>query len=99
MLLEDAIRTRNSELEQSIERQVIQRTWGRIHRLQVKVSEDRVVVHGCTSCYYVKQLALEGVLDAVGPAGAARVELDIEVAGSPASSTNARDSRAGSWST
>jgi len=77
---DDAMSTKNEELERSIERQIVQRTWSRIHRLQVELVDARIVVHGCTSSYYVKQLALQGVLDVLGSADSVRVDLDIEVA-------------------
>jgi hypothetical protein len=77
---DDATSSRNEELERSIERQIMQRTWSRIHDLRVEVVDGRIVVHGYTSSYYVKQLALEGVLDVLGSAASVRVDLDIEVA-------------------
>ena len=83
-------RNGNAELAQSIERQIVQRTWGRIHRLQVEVIDDRVVVHGCTQSYYSKQLALEGVLDVMGSNGAARVEMDVQVGASPPGALHSR---------
>ena len=33
-------------LERALERQIMQRTWGRIQALEVKVSPNRVVVRG-----------------------------------------------------
>jgi hypothetical protein len=60
----------------AIERQIAQRTWRRIQQLQVEVREDRVIVHGCTTSYYVKQLALAAVRDVTD---AAPVDLDIQV--------------------
>jgi hypothetical protein len=66
-------------LEQRIENQIVQRTWGRIHRLQVELADDRIVVHGQTSSYYAKQLALEGVLDVIGSTAPTSVDLDIQV--------------------
>ena len=77
---DDATSRKNEELERSIERQIVQRTWSRIHRLQVELVDGRIVVHGCTSSYYVKQLALQGVLDVLGSADSVCVDLDIEVA-------------------
>jgi hypothetical protein len=70
-------------LERAIERQVIERTWGRIHALEVKVSHNLIVIRGRVPSYYIEQLALQGVLDATESAGALRIELNIEV-GSPA---------------
>ena len=77
---DDATSRKNEELERSIERQIVQRTWSRIHRLQVELFDGRIVVHGCTSSYYVKQLALQGVLDVLGSADSVCVDLDIQVA-------------------
>lgn len=77
---DDATSRKNEELERSIERQIVQRTWSRIHRLQVELVDGRIVVHGCTSSYYVKQLALQGVLDVLGSADSVCVDLDIQVA-------------------
>ena len=69
-------------LERAIERQVMQRTSRRIQALEVKVSNNLVVVRGRAPSYYVGQLALQGVLDLVESAGAMRIELNIQV-GSP----------------
>jgi hypothetical protein len=68
-------------LERAIERQLVQRTWGRIRALEVEVIDNRVVVHGRAPSYYVKQLALQGVLDVIESAGAMRIELNIQVGG------------------
>ena len=78
------------ELAQAIERQIVQRTWGRIHRLEVELIDDRVIVHGCTSSYHSKQLALEGVLEILGSNDSTHVELDIQVGASHAGSMSQR---------
>ena len=67
-------------LERAIERQVMQRTWGRIQALEVKVSHDLVIVRGRAPSYYVEQLALQGVLDLIESASTMRIELNIQVA-------------------
>ena len=74
--------------ERAIERQILQRTWGRIQALEVKVSHNRVVVRGRAPSYYVEQLALQGVLDVIG-SDAMRIELDIEVSSYPQSAREA----------
>jgi hypothetical protein len=79
MLKKDAATRPAEQLAEIIERQVVQRTWGRIHRLAVEVIGDRVIVHGCTTTYYSKQLALEGALEALGSTDSSHVELDIHV--------------------
>jgi len=77
MVPKQGTRNRIAELALAIERQIELRTWGRIHRLQVEVIDDRVVVHGYTQTHYAKQLALEGVRDVMGCS--AHVELDVQV--------------------
>src|SRR5919201_754675 len=69
------------DLEEAIERQILQRTWGRVRRLQVEAKGGRVVVHGCAPSYYVKQLAIHAVQEL---GDTPPVELDIEVRGTPA---------------
>jgi hypothetical protein len=63
-------------LARAIERRIAERTWRRIRQLEVEVREGRIIVHGCTASYYVKQLALAAVRDVTD---AAPVELDIQV--------------------
>jgi hypothetical protein len=72
--------TAPAELEQTLERHIAQRTWGRLRALRVEVTENRVIVRGSTQWYYVKQLAIQAVLEALGPASRLPFEVDIEVA-------------------
>jgi hypothetical protein len=71
----------HAALAQTIKRQVMQRTAGRIQMLDVEVSGDRIVIRGWVSCYHLKQLALQGVLDALGSPPRTKVELNVHVAG------------------
>ena len=71
-------------MQQTIMRRIGQRTCGRIQMLEVEVNGDVVIVRGCAPCYYVKQLALLGVLDVLGGTASRRIELDVEVVDSPA---------------
>ena len=73
-------------LERAIESRIRQRTWGRLQGLEVRVSHDLVIVRGRAPSYYVEQLALQGVLELVGSAGAMRIQMHVEV-GSPPTST------------
>ena len=68
--------TRGPELEEDLERRIIQRTWGRIHQLHVEWNGDRVIVRGYSPSYYVKQLALVAVQEL---GDTLPVELDILV--------------------
>jgi len=73
----DAV-TLGAELRQTIEWQIAQRTWGRVHRLALEDTENRLVVRGYTCSYYVKQLAIQAILEVVG-AEMKEVQVDIEV--------------------
>jgi hypothetical protein len=68
-----------AEFADSMEREIIQRTWGRIHRLQVEVWGNRLHVYGYTPTYYVKQLAIQAVLEKQESTGGPPVDVDIEV--------------------
>jgi len=74
-------RARSMECEESIRRRIEQRTGGRIQMLEVQVVGDKVIVGGRASTYYLKQLALHGVLDVLGSGGTTQVELNVEVSG------------------
>ena len=72
---------RTSEVERAIEQQVLQRSGGRIYGLEVEVTEEHVLVRGRARSHYVKQLALEGVLDIIGTLQGSQIDLAIEVGG------------------
>jgi hypothetical protein len=71
------------ELEQAIKHRIVQRTGGRIRMLEVEVIGSRVVINGCAPCYYLKQLALQGVLDVIGPVDIMQIELDVQLLVNP----------------
>jgi hypothetical protein len=52
--------------------------------LEVEVTGNEVVIRGYTSCFYLKQLALQAALDVMGSAGATRVQLNLQISGKPA---------------
>jgi hypothetical protein len=72
-------RSRLAELEQAIKHQIMQRTGGRIQLLDVQVKDGEVVVQGSAPCYYVKQLALQGVLEVIDSAQEIKVQIDVQV--------------------
>jgi len=76
---------RQQALARAIERQIVQRTWGRVRALEVEVTDNRVIIRGRAPSYYLEQLALQGVLDVIEAAGAMRIELNIQVGGPPES--------------
>jgi hypothetical protein len=79
MLAQERLGTAGLDFEEALERQIRQRTWDRVHQLRVERQGDRVIVRGCSSSYYVKQLALLAVQELCP---SLPVLLDIEVAGS-----------------
>ena len=65
-MLDNVNQASRAALAQTIERHIIERTWGRIHQLQVEVDWEHVVVRGSTTTYYSKQLAIQAVLEVLG---------------------------------
>jgi hypothetical protein len=80
-MLKKLTRSRQAEFVQIVEREIVQRTWGRVHCLQIEVSGDRLQVHGYTPTYYVKQLAIQAVLEKQESFGSPPVDVDIQVGG------------------
>jgi hypothetical protein len=76
-------RTRREEkstaLEQTIKRQIMSRTGDRIQSLKVQQTGREVVIRGSAPSYYVKQLALHGVLDVIRSADKTDVEVNVQV--------------------
>jgi len=48
-------------LRHELESHIKSRTGSRVRDLDVEVAPDRVILHGTTASYYVKQLAQHGV--------------------------------------
>jgi hypothetical protein len=71
--------SRSGDLAGSIEGQILKRTWGRVHHLRVEENADRLTIRGSAPSYYVKQLAIQAVLDVLGPEAAPHVWVDLEV--------------------
>jgi len=69
-----------------LERKIQQKTWGRIHALSVDTAEDQVTIRAWTPSYYLKQLAIQAILETVSGAVTepVRLAVDIEVGGVPA---------------
>jgi hypothetical protein len=70
-------------LGRAIERQIMRRAWGRIRSLEVEVSDSLIVIRGRAPSYSFKQLALQGVLDLIEPAGPMQIEMHALVVESP----------------
>jgi hypothetical protein len=78
MLVNATVQADRSELEQIIERRIMERTWRRIHPLRVEVKGGRVVVTGQTLWYHAKQLAIHAALEVFREAGATPV-MDVRI--------------------
>ena len=84
MLTEERTDSHDAALEGSIERRIAERTWGRVHWLRVAVGDGRAVVSGYAPSYYIKQLAIQAALEALGTDESLLPVLDIQVGtGSP----------------
>jgi hypothetical protein len=68
-----------ADLKQLIERQIVERTGGRIQELAVAVSGDRVLIRGRAATFHLKQLAIQGVIDAIGSCVASQLQLEVQV--------------------
>ena len=64
--------------ERMIERQIHERTRGRIRDLQVTVSDNRVTVRGVSPTYYIKQLAIHALLENIEPTMTPVVDIIVE---------------------
>jgi hypothetical protein len=64
------------ERREELERHILDRTGRRVHGLRVEVRDERVVLRGRTSSFYIKQLAQHCVWDVMPQA---RLENGIEV--------------------
>jgi len=71
----------SDELAWTLEKKIQQKTWGRIHSLRVDASDDQVNIRARTSSYYLKQLAIQAILETVSGAVTepVRLAVDIEV--------------------
>jgi hypothetical protein len=75
------------QLAERIARQIDRRTFGRVRRLHVARTDRGVVVQGQSPSYYIKQLAIRAVYEALGRQDETPVSLDIRVgAGGPRAS-------------
>jgi hypothetical protein len=68
-----------SEHERNIICAIEKRTARQVRNLRVETREDRVVIRGIVSSFYVKQLVLQGILDAVGPTAQFCIDLKVDV--------------------
>jgi hypothetical protein len=71
------------DLQQLVEHEIRQRTWGRVRHLDVQRLGDHLAVQGSVPSYYVKQLAIQAVLAVIGGEQAPQVDFQLEVNDTP----------------
>ena len=68
MSVAEPVRHGMTQLKRALEGQIVRRAGRRIRQLRVEVGTSRVVVHGRTASYHVKQLAILAVLEVLDEA-------------------------------
>jgi hypothetical protein len=66
-------------LEQAVKHRILDRTGGRIRALAIELTDRELVVRGTAPCYYVKQLALQGVLEVLQSDQETKVRFNFQV--------------------
>ena len=85
MLLENhTSRSHCEEQNLRLENLIAKKTGGRIHRLRVETIEGRIIVHGRSGTYHVRQLVLTVLMEAMKNSDleSHQVEMKIQVCGS-----------------
>jgi hypothetical protein len=78
---------RLADLEQAITQRVVERTGRQVGDLNVKIAGEQIVVGGRVVSFHIKQLAIHGVMDAIGLFEESRpLEVDMQIAVIPAGS-------------
>ena len=70
---------RSEALEQAIKDRIVNRTGGRVQTLTIERTDRGLVVRGSAPCYYVKQLALQGVLDVLDSDDEAKIGCNFQI--------------------
>ena len=92
----DLVTFQYQQLAQDIERQILERTRGRVHCLRVQIIEGRVLVSGNADSDNASQLAIEGIGDVMGSIPG-DVQLNIAVSTPPEIRTDLPFAEAGSF--
>jgi hypothetical protein len=77
MQAEASVQGNDSEFLQTVERAIRERTWGRVSKLCVESRGELVVIAGTTQTYYLKQLALEAVREALAATRPFLIDIDV----------------------
>jgi hypothetical protein len=67
-----------SEMLQTLERRIRERTWGRIRDLHVERIDAQVFIRGGVPTYYLKQLVLEAAREVLGRASPLRIDIEVD---------------------
>ncbi len=62
-----------------LEKQIQEKTFGRIRPLEVELGGDKITVHGRCASFHIKQLAIQALLDLVPQAAPLHFAVDIQV--------------------
>jgi hypothetical protein len=84
MTISQLAEPRRPSLEEAIRHSIAHRTKVRLPTLVIEVTPKRVLLSGSVPTYYLKQLALQGVFDAVGAARGIQIEINVDVRGATA---------------
>jgi hypothetical protein len=74
-------------LEQAIKDRIVNRTGGRMQALTIERTDRELFVRGSVPSYYVKQLALQGVLDVLHSDHQTRIACNFQIVVRPLSPT------------
>jgi hypothetical protein len=75
---------RLADLEQAIQLRIVERTCGRIQGLEVEASGDRVFIRGRAASFHLKQLAIQGIMEAMDSPTSPRLQVELQISVSPA---------------
>jgi hypothetical protein len=67
------------DLAGMLEKQIKEKTFGRVRPLEVKMGTDKITIHGNCPSYHVKQLAIQALLELAPEAAPFHFALDIRV--------------------
>jgi hypothetical protein len=69
----------DESLAQAVKDRIVNRTGGRLQALAIEITGRKLILRGSAPCYYVKQLALQELLDALSPGPRTTIEYSFQV--------------------
>jgi len=79
MIVRDPNFSRADELKTALEQQLGDRTAGQLRYLHVEITDESIVVRGCTTSGYIKQIVVRTLLDILDSTRTPRLDLQIQV--------------------